>query len=256
MLALCGAALLLLLVEGALGQTFTKESYPNPLQDPELCRPRTRSRSFLCDPSQILTPTEANELDAVLASIAEQTRCPCSSFSCAESEHDAHGNGYKVGVAVMRRLSGDSEASRHQDDDKYAAKQKLIQTLNEAKLFTIELHKNWKLGHCHEDVVILYSADDDVVYTVTGGVARKMLDDKMVADISLDARRNNHPTLGFKGLKKIAQDYKSALLGRYVAPPQAIKGRGGAANLHPTCLGFLFTTLLLLVALFNRRLGV
>lgn len=44
-----------------------------------------------------------------------------------------------------------------------AARDKMVRTLNEAKLFTVELHKNWKLGHCHEDVIILYSHDDDVV---------------------------------------------------------------------------------------------
>ena len=35
--------------------------------------------------------------------------------------------------------------------------------LSEAKLFTAELLKDWHLGHCTEDVIVLYSLDDGVV---------------------------------------------------------------------------------------------
>ena len=35
--------------------------------------------------------------------------------------------------------------------------------LHEAKLFADELLKKWRLGHCTEDVIVLYSLDDGVV---------------------------------------------------------------------------------------------
>lgn len=62
----------------------------------------------------------AAELDAVLSSIAQTTHCPCSSYSCAASEHDPSGSGYKVGVALMRRLSSaDTARGAEHDDKKY-----------------------------------------------------------------------------------------------------------------------------------------
>lgn len=35
--------------------------------------------------------------------------------------------------------------------------------LHEAELFAHNLLKNWDLGHCDEDVIVLYSQDDHVV---------------------------------------------------------------------------------------------
>src|SRR6218665_966949 len=53
----------------------------------------------------------ANQLDGMIAKIINETACPCSAYSC---EH--HREGYKIGIALIRKMVPKSDA-KSQDDD-------------------------------------------------------------------------------------------------------------------------------------------
>lgn len=218
-MAVCAFAVILalfVLSEGQQHDSFTssKENYPNPMKEPTICGRNNVRKSYVCDPEHILgsQDTEASQLDGLIAKIINETTCPCSAYSC---EH--HREGYKIGIALVKKMAQKADA-RSQDDDLdegEARKRKIINSLHQAQEFALEIQKKWMLGRCDEDVIIFYSSDDNVVYTITGDVARMKLTNEIVASVAKEARRTGFVTSSFGGLWQMLNDYRAVFLNSY-----------------------------------------
>lgn len=210
----CAFGVILALFALSEGQHYTKDNYPNPMKDPAVCGRTQVKKSYVCDPDHILgsQDKEASQLDGLIAEIVNETTCPCSAYSC---EH--HREGYKIGIALIKKMSHQSDA-RSQDDDLdegEARRRKILKSLHEAQDYALEIQKKWMLGRCDEDVIIFYSSDDNVVYTITGDVARMKLTNEIVASVAKEARRTGFAKSSFDGLWKIVNDYRAVFLNSY-----------------------------------------
>lgn len=217
-MAVCAFAVILMLFALCEGQydysSYSKHSYPNPRKDPVMCGRIHVAKSYVCDPDHILGPqdTEANQLDGMIAKIINETACPCSAYSC---EH--HREGYKIGIALIRKMVPKSDAKSQDDDldEGEARKRKILKGLHEAQDYALEIQKRWMLGRCDEDVIIFYSIEDNVVYTITGDVARTKLTNEIVASVAREARRTGFVKSPFDGLYKMLNDYRAVFLNSY-----------------------------------------
>jgi len=138
--------------------------------------------------------------------------------------------GYGIWVALVQRIRPNPVRESNRGEDN-----RLVDTtLKHARLFAYTQEEFWELTDC--DVVLLYSLEDNVVYTTTGVEAEKRLDNDKVADISMKARHNfGHKDI-YHGLDSIVRDYKDAFLGRYVSvmESQQMKPRYGARRSAPS----------------------
>lgn len=191
---------------------YSRQRYP--VKDPVLCGQDRVDKSYVCDPDHILESQdkEANQLDKLIAQIVNETYCPCSAYSC-----ENHREGYKIGVALIRKMEFDGDFKNEDDDlDEFEArKRKVVRNLQQAKLYAHEILNKWMLGRCDEAVVVFYSHEDNVVYTATGSIARMKLTNEIVATVAKDARRTGFYKSAFDGLWKIVNDYRSVFLNSY-----------------------------------------
>merc|ERR1719328_655663 len=81
--------------------SWTRANYPNPQTDSYGCG-RYSKKSYLCDPNKLLSDDEANQLDLVLESVVNDTKCPCSTYACRTSR-----TGYVIAVALMNKIEED-----------------------------------------------------------------------------------------------------------------------------------------------------
>jgi hypothetical protein len=169
--------------------------------------------SYICDPDRVIVPVEADQLNAVLANIVNETNCPCSRYSCS-----LHPEGYKIGIALVRKIRPDEEFHLRPDDERDANAQHVDWKLNEGKLFAHELRQKWQMGRCDEDVLIFFSLHDGVLYTAVGDVARLKLNYDLIRAISMNARRDFGPGGNiFRGLLQIVKEYRTVFFGTYHA---------------------------------------
>jgi len=218
-LVLCVLGSLLTL---SAGDSYDTRRYPNPWINPTPCG--SKYRSYICDPNRILSDNDASQLDVKLHSVVSDTKCPCATYTCSSQRND----GYKIGIAVMKSFSDDAQFyDQNTQLQREQSREQMQVILDKARQIAFDIRKNWNMGICDEDVIILYSRDDDVVFTVTGAVARMKLTDKLVADISLEARRRNYDKFAFSGLDFMISKYLEVFLDRYrdvPRPPSAVTG--------------------------------
>lgn len=193
-------------------QAFRLQDFPSPQIMPSRCN--TDFDSYICDPHQIIDPKEARQLRLLLKEVATDTRCPCSMYTCTRRDIQKY-RGYKIGVALLDSLSGNSSANSQNSAYREESHDKMQDTLEEAAKVAIKLRNEWKLGLCDEDVIIVYSRADDVVYTVTGSTARETLTDRLVGGISYSARNRNDDNFGFSGIRFMIEEYHKVFKGYY-----------------------------------------
>lgn len=175
---------------------WTADDYPNPMKDPALCG--RYDKSFVCDPNGLLTLKEADTLDWLLRGLFNNdTKCPCSDHKCETKK-----SGYVMAVALVRKLRIDKEGNVDDNDKSSAIRQ-----------FAFNLENNkWKLGDCNEDIIIAYSAEDRVIFTMVGGIANKRLNQDLIDSITTHKkhyfRSNKHV---YAGLRSMILDYREAL---------------------------------------------
>ncbi|KAI6203799.1 hypothetical protein M3Y94_00598300 [Aphelenchoides besseyi] len=90
-------------------------------------------------------------------------------------EHKSRG--YAVSVVVLRKIAGSSDKS---DDSK-----ELIE------VFADVLHKRLKRGQCEDDVLIVFSSEDNLLHTVVGSVARRKIHSEIVNQVEQFAKANH-----------------------------------------------------------------
>ncbi|KAK3580512.1 hypothetical protein CHS0354_001113 [Potamilus streckersoni] len=177
---------------------WTYNNYPSPFKNPEACR--RPEPSFICDPNEILLARQ-DQVNIVLKKIFNDTDVPCYDDTGIKK------SGYVVMIALMNKINRTFSSS-------YTDNTRAIHT--EAAWFSYYVGETWHRDICDENVVILYSKEDGVLYTSTQSLARKKLSDDKVALVNL---RNGHYFRSknrdkiLRGLLKVAEAYKLVLEG-------------------------------------------
>ncbi|XP_048767265.1 uncharacterized protein LOC125674208 isoform X2 [Ostrea edulis] len=212
---------------GQIITQWTVDQFPNPMKNPEKCGGEKGRPSFLCDPNSIL-PTSFAELDHALNQTFLDTPCICSAYKCRELNYH---HGVHLSVAVLANLK---------------LTQQRTSALPEVEHFAIELESRiWNFGECDNDVVIVYSAGDNVVYTATGSAANYILDTQKIKDITSANGiyfKNKNPMAGLYGM---IMDYRTVFRGGYT--PYSLYQRNqvvrGSATMVTTSTSCLLVTL-------------
>ena len=146
---------------------------PPPWLDKQaVCHPhRSTAYSFsadtaICDPSALLSEKQVSGLDSILADIYHGTR-PYSLVKCESAPDPANPTGFRVAVAIVRRMSFDGR------------------TLSKrAENFANSLFENWSLHqNCGASALLFLSLEDKRMYIRTGLLATTYLTEHQIDDV-------------------------------------------------------------------------
>ncbi|VDI11430.1 Hypothetical predicted protein [Mytilus galloprovincialis] len=136
--------------------SWRKEDFPNPQINIDKCG-RNCKKSWICDPSHILSRSAGDELDELIERVSRSGKCSCSQCS--------YPDGYNIAVAIVPSMS-------------YSGSAKAA-----AQSFAYYLRVNWDFEECDNNVVIFVSRDDRKVYTESGPTAYKILTTECVEEV-------------------------------------------------------------------------
>ncbi|VDI11431.1 Hypothetical predicted protein, partial [Mytilus galloprovincialis] len=114
--------------------SWRKEDFPNPQINIDKCG-RNCKKSWICDPSHILSRQSGDELDELMGKVSRSGTCSCSECS--------YPDGYNIAVALVPSMS-------YFGSDARAA----------AQSFAYYLRVNWDFEECDNNVVIFISRND------------------------------------------------------------------------------------------------
>ncbi|XP_060080133.1 uncharacterized protein LOC132559519 [Ylistrum balloti] len=178
---------------------------PDPYTNPKACGRYENKPAYVCDPNNILPAKGADILDWLAeGTYLNDTTCPCSDWRC--EANDAGPYGTIINVAVVKKIK------RPEGQDPTAEN-----LLNAARQFTYTLtNERWNKGVCNNNVVIMYSAQDETLFTMAGKTSALKLDNDVITEIT------NHHMRHFKngrdltaGLYSLLVDYRNVLRGEY-----------------------------------------
>lgn len=157
--------------------------YPNPMKQPRYCN-RYRA-SFVCDPDRVIGKKQADALDAIIERIRNETLCICS--NCGRSP----ARGITLGVAIMEHV--------HRPHNK---------PITEAvRLFAETLRKQWGLGRCDDDILLLIATKDKQSHTLVGPAVSDVFPQEVADQIYLESRGHFANCDFYLGLESMAQSY-------------------------------------------------
>lgn len=201
---LCSLLVVLLIcILAVCADEYDRAHYPNPMNDPEECG--RNKRSYLCDPDSILNPGEADQLDREIERVTNETKCPCSENSCDSRKYR---KGYKIAVALINKMPDDKYVQLKEGGDI------LENNMEKARLYAYTLLNRWKIGSCNEGIIIFYSKEDNVLYTMTGDTAAKKLKSTSIGEISMEGR-GKFGSNNFEGLVYLITQYRDVLMDKY-----------------------------------------
>ncbi|KAK4476205.1 hypothetical protein MN116_001417 [Schistosoma mekongi] len=171
-------------------------SYPDITQSKERCLPLQGNYEFsstlVCDPAGLLSVAQINMLNSKLHHI--KTSVNHDKPSC-----DVNNPRPVIGVAIVKKMEVDNI-----DED---------QLLSYAVIFAYNLFNKWNLpSHCHSEsgkIIILYSKDDGVIYTIAGNLLRRKLTAKHIHNIALQSRVQFSTSIS-DGIAYIIEKYREA----------------------------------------------
>ena len=143
-------------------EPWTIDSFPNPSTSPAECGRKGVSRSFICDPDGLLSPSSKDIIEGIINMIGEHA-IPYAKSPCSEE-------GFQVAVATMRKMAIPSGANPS----------------DAAASFARALHNNWGVGHghsCNDGAVFLLSLDDRQMFVSTGLDSGRLLTDSVLDSI-------------------------------------------------------------------------
>ncbi|CAC5367620.1 unnamed protein product [Mytilus coruscus] len=114
--------------------SWRKEDFPNPQINIDKCG-RNCKKSWICDPSHILSRQSGDELDELIERVSRSGKCSCSECS--------YPDGYNIAVALVPSMS-------YFGSDARAA----------AQSFAYYLRVSWDFEQCDNNVVIFISRND------------------------------------------------------------------------------------------------
>lgn len=157
--------------------------YPHPMKQPRYCN-RYRA-SFVCDPDRVIGKKQADALDGIIERIRNETLCICS--ACGRSP----ARGITLGVAIMEHV--------HRPHNK---------PITEAvRLFAETLRKQWGLGHCDDDILLLIATKDKQSHTLVGPAVSDVFPQEVADQIYLESRGHFANCDFYLGLESMVQSY-------------------------------------------------
>ncbi|CAI2353405.1 unnamed protein product [Caenorhabditis sp. 36 PRJEB53466] len=180
---------------------YTPYTYPDSMTQSELCG-QTKP-SFFCDPNNIVNRKQTNSNDSVvdeensfekeLLYVRGETNCSCIHKSfCAPSPR-----GYTISIAVVEKMRLDSNETSRES------------ILEAAKVFADVIRDRQSRGQCDDDLVILLSARDQVVYTSVGEMIK--VDELVIRQISEQGEVFFRKMQYREGLEWMIKQYKHVL---------------------------------------------
>lgn len=198
-LTVCWAAVL------AQNTEFSRSDFPNPQTDPQSCG-RQRA-SWLCDPSGILTNEDATHIEQLIDSFYNKTSCPCSADACR-----ARPGGYRIAIALVPKM----EISQNDQRNENKKRGEAYLNLHRARLFAYTLKGMWNMERCEDGILIFFSAEDNVLYTMVGDVVAQRLGGFRLGEIAMNHRTKMGPGRdNYQGLQAIINDYRSVMFNQY-----------------------------------------
>ncbi|XP_038050792.1 uncharacterized protein LOC119723947 [Patiria miniata] len=190
--------LAMLIISSWAARTFPSDVYPNPQEDLYRCGRRGRP-SWVCDPDQVLSFNEAEDVNTALGNIRLETDCSCSNSALC-SNHSSHG--FSVAVAVMSFIP--------------TTRAQLISASTYAKYLR---EHEWLYGNCQDDVVIVVSKHDKQVAASIGDTAAKKLTPRVLKDILSDTSDYFQNENFAAGLLEMIDRMRAAFENDYVVTP-------------------------------------
>lgn len=170
--------------------------YPNPLKNPEKCGRQKDRRTFICDPDNLISRSEADALDELIEHVLLNTTCVCGD-AC-----NGTNNGFSISIAFVNRMYYDDEFLIETDKLKIAQK------------FSNHLRTNaWDFGKCDNDAVILINKEFRKAWTSTGDVFNEHLSDWCVNHIYKEMRFHLKDGNYSLALTKMITSYTEVLQG-------------------------------------------
>ncbi|KAK6170792.1 hypothetical protein SNE40_019097 [Patella caerulea] len=206
------------------------EQFPNPKRNPQACGLGNKY-GYVCDPNLLLTEKQRLILDWLMEGLVKNdTKCPCSVWACEQKRQ-----GYSVGIALVKKM-------------KIPDRSRTV--LDQAKVFAHYLQStHWHYGRCEEDIVVLYSKEDEVLQFMAGKTAGAVLTNQVARAIG------NHVGGHFReggnlpyGLYDLGLLLRDVLNGNtmYALAPKAEALHGSAGSLTV----FISTLIMTVLALF------
>jgi len=143
--------------------TYKEMMSPKLAQNLEWCNlpkntePRvgTDQQYFICDPHRMLSLKDITAINWILRDAAKNgTTCPCSNYYCEFPKREHTMTGYHISVALVNKMKIENNIVTNQPNS-------LEDQSNDFanKLVT----GSWKFGRCEEDIVVLYSREDQML---------------------------------------------------------------------------------------------
>lgn len=152
-------------------RTWGVSNFPDPILQPNNCG--RVAPSFVCDPDNMLPENKVNVIDDLLKGIYNSTAACYATASNVK--------GYIVMMAVVPKM--EKYFTANDSDSMYTR-------YREAMFFSYFLgwEKKWgrHSNQCQEMVIILYSIEDGVLYTIAQPTAHRLLTDARMQQALLD----------------------------------------------------------------------
>ncbi|CAG5126350.1 unnamed protein product [Candidula unifasciata] len=190
-------------------QRWSVFEYPNPQYDYSQCgRPNTSS---VCDPNGIISRQDADIIDGLISALYRETICQC--YDCITNKH-----GHIIKVALMpemERVFPDGENTT-------------LARLRDAQMYSYILTQRWRMeGACNESLLILFSRNDGILYTLTRQITRIKLSDEDVKKISLIVRHFfDRPETIASGLREMIHRYRLIFENKHSEAFQSVTQQG------------------------------
>ncbi|CAH8649113.1 unnamed protein product [Schistosoma margrebowiei] len=176
------------------------KNYPDIIQSKEKCLPQQGNYEFastlVCDPDGLLSVAQINMLNTKLHHI--RTSVNFDKPSC-----DINNPRPVIGVAIVKKIEVDN-----MDKDRL---------LSYAAIFSYRLFDKWNLpSHCHSEsgkIILLYSKDDGVLYTIAGNLLRRKITSKQIINIAIRSREQFSTSIS-DGIAYIIERYREAVESR------------------------------------------
>mmetsp|Transcript_25388 Transcript_25388/g.37391 ORF Transcript_25388/g.37391 Transcript_25388/m.37391 type:complete len:491 (-) Transcript_25388:221-1693(-) len=146
---------------------WMRESYPNPFEKGSSC-----GSSHLCDPDQILRPSDVTMLNEKLLSLEQRHFIRCN-------DNERGGPSVEMAVALVEKISIPPHILK---------KHKESAIDKETEKFARELHDDWGVGipteKCGSTGILLFiSIQDRSIFISTGGAVQRILTDRRLDEI-------------------------------------------------------------------------
>ncbi|XP_033739580.1 uncharacterized protein LOC117326890 isoform X2 [Pecten maximus] len=176
---------------------------PDPYTNPKACGRYENKPAYICDPNNLLPAKGADIIDWLAeGTYLNDTTCPCSDYRC--ESNDAKPYGSIINVALIKKLK--------RPEGQKASTENL---LNAARSFTYNLtNDRWNKGVCNNNIVIMYSADDETLFTMAGKTSALRLNNQIITEITEHHIRHFIDKKDLTaGLYSLIVDYRNVLRG-------------------------------------------